>query len=294
MLPRKIIIGEGILFMQEIVQYFYDNPIMYKLVLSIIILLTYLKLVSIINKLLFKTIKDNSTYYTTRKRLYYLHSVIVIVICVMIWSEARLDLTIYIGFISAGIAIALREIFTNIAALLIIVIQRPFEVGDRVVVNDRVGDVIDQMLFHFVVMEVTNKNAGEQTTGKIVHIPNNYIFLHPITNAHKGFAYIWNEIDVRFSMDSEWEEAKIQLENILNKHTENISIEAQNKLREASKKYLLHYQNLNPIVYVAGKEGHIKLTMRYLTDPRNSRMTEDAIWQEILQYAKGNEKVKLA
>lgn len=280
--------------MQEIIQYFYENPIMYKLFLSIILLLTYLKLVSIINKLLFKTIKDNSTYYTTRKRLYYLHSVIVIVIFLMIWSEARLDLTIYIGFISAGIAIALREIFTNIAALLIIVIQRPFEVGDRVIVNDRAGDVIDQMLFHFVVMEVTTKTEGEQSTGKIVHIPNNYIFSHPISNAHKGFEYIWNEIEVRLKIDSEWEEAKLKLENILNKHTENLTTEAQNKLREASKKYLLHYQNLNPIVYVSVKEGHIKLTMRYLTEPRNSRVTEDAIWQEILQYTIGNEKVNLA
>ncbi|MFV8830082.1 mechanosensitive ion channel domain-containing protein [Alkalihalobacterium sp. APHAB7] len=68
----------------------------------------------------------------------------------MIWSEARLDLTIYIGFISAGLAIALREIFTNIAALIIIVLQKPFEVGDRIYLNNSAGDVIDQKMFHFV------------------------------------------------------------------------------------------------------------------------------------------------
>jgi small-conductance mechanosensitive channel len=82
----------------------------------------------VVDKVLFKTIKDNGMYYTTRKRLYYLHSVIILVIFIMLWSESRLDLTIYVGFISAGIAIALKEIFTNIAALLIIIIQKPFEV----------------------------------------------------------------------------------------------------------------------------------------------------------------------
>jgi small-conductance mechanosensitive channel len=280
-------------YMQEIIQYFNENPIIYKLVLSVIILLIYIKLIRITNKLLFKTIKDNATYYTTRKRLYYLHSIILFVIFIILWSESRLDLTIYVGFISAGIAIALREIFTNIAALLIIVIQKPFEVGDRVIVNDRAGDVIDQKIFHFVVMEVTNKAEGEQSTGKIVHIPNNYIFLHAVSNANKGFGYIWGEIEVRLTLDSEWEEAKGQFEAILNKHTEHITGEATGRIQEASKKYMLQSQNLTPIVYVAVKDGFIKLTLRYLTEPRVSKMTEDIIWHEILLYVQENNEVKL-
>ncbi|MFC0471357.1 mechanosensitive ion channel domain-containing protein [Halalkalibacter kiskunsagensis] len=280
--------------MQEIIQYFNGNPIIYKLFLSFIILLVYIKLIRIANKVLFKTIKDNGIYYTTRKRLYYLHSVILLVIFIIIWSESRMDLTIYVGFISAGIAIALREIFTNIAALLIIVIQKPFEVGDRVIVNDRAGDVIDQKIFHFVIMEVTAKTDGEQCTGKIVHIPNNYIFLHAIANANKGFGYIWNEIEVRLTIDSEWEEAKAQLETIVKKHAEHLTEEAKNKVHEASKKYMLHSQNLNPIVYVTVKDGFIKLNMRYLTEPRTSKITEDTIWREILLYVKDNKAVKLA
>ncbi len=280
--------------MREIIQFFNENPIVYKLLLSFLILLIYLNLVRISNKLLFKTIKDNSLYYTTRKRLYYLHLVILTVIFIFLWSESRLDLTIYVGFISAGIAITLREIFTNIAALLIILIQKPFEVGDRIIINDRAGDVIDQKIFHFVVMEVTAKAEGGQSTGRIVHIPNNYIFLHAVSNANKGFEYIWNEIEVRLTFDSEWEEAKTKLETIVNKHTQHITAEAKDNLHEASKKYMLHYQNLTPIVYVTVKDGFIKLTMRYLTEPRKARITEDIIWREILQYAKENKAIKLA
>ena len=271
--------------MQEVILYFNDNPIIYKSFLSLIILLIYIKLIRIINRLLFKTIKDNNLYYMTRKRLYYLHSVIIIVIFVILWSESRLDLTIYVGFISAGIAIALREIFTNLAALIIIVIQKTFEVGDRIMVNDRVGDVIDQKIFHFVIMEIS--------TGKVVHIPNNYIFLHPISNANKGFGYIWGEIEVRLTVESEWEVAKERFEIILNKHVYHIAAEATDKVREASKKYRIHDQNLNPKVYMAVKDGVIILTMRYLTDPRQSKVIEDRIWSEILLYVKGNDSVHL-
>ncbi|GAE25403.1 MscS Mechanosensitive ion channel [Halalkalibacter wakoensis JCM 9140] len=215
---------------------------------------------------------------------------ILLVIFIILWSESRLDLTIYIGFISAGVAIALREIFTNIAALLIIVIQKPFEVGDRVVVNDRAGDVIDQKIFHFVVMEVAN----EQSTGKVVHIPNNYIFSHTVANSSKGFGYVWNEIEVRLTLDSKWEEAQKKLEAILNNHTEFITEEARGKMHEASKKYMLHAQDLTPLVLITVKDGHIKLMMRYLTDPRNLKETEDIVWREILELAQENESIKLA
>lgn len=284
------------LTMQDIIQYFNQNPMIYKLLLSFIILMIYFKLIRIINKLLFKSIKDNGVYYTTRKRLYYVHFVILFVIFIIMWSESRLDLTIYVGFISAGIAIALREIFTNIAALLIIVIQKPFVVGDRITVNDRTGDVINQKIFHFVVMEVSPKTDGEQSTGKIVHIPNNYIFLHSITNANKGFEYIWNEINVMLTLDSDWEAAKAELEAIVTKHAQPLAEEAKDKVHEASRMYRLHYENLTltPLIYITVKNGVIQLTMRYLTDPTNSRVTEDLIWREILQYTKDNPTIKLA
>ncbi|WP_052144773.1 mechanosensitive ion channel domain-containing protein [Halalkalibacter okhensis] len=279
--------------MQEVIQYFQANPIIYKALLSFVIVLIYYKVIRITNKVLHKTIKDHSLYYITRKRLYYLHSVILLVIFVMLWSESRLDLTIYVGFISAGIAIALREIFTNIAALLIIVIQKPFEVGDRVVVNDRAGDVIDQKIFHIVMMEVTPNAEGEQSTGKVVHIPNNYIFTHAVSNASKGFGYIWSEMDVRLTLGSEWEVAKAQFETILNKHTEHLSTEARDKVVEASKKYMLHSQDLTPAVSVSVSDGYIKLTLRYLTEPRKLKRTEDIIWREILEFVKGNEEVEI-
>ncbi|MFA9559036.1 mechanosensitive ion channel domain-containing protein [Evansella sp. AB-rgal1] len=279
--------------MQEIITFLNENPIIYKFFISIVIFLIYIKLISFMNKLLFKVMKGNNAYYTTRNRLYYLHIAIMIVIIIMIWSEARLDLTIYIGFISAGIAIALREIFTNIAALLIILVQKPFEVGDRIFVNNSAGDVIDQKIFHFVVMEVVTSEKSNQSTGKVVHIPNNFIFLHPISNANKGFEYIWNEIEVRVTMDSDWAEAKEKFETILIEYTGKISEEAENKLREASVKYLLHYQELTPSVFISLQEGHIKLTLRYLSDPREVRTTEDFLWKQILQVSKDTEKFKL-
>jgi len=279
--------------MDNITQFFSDNSTAQKLLISALLILINIIVVQLTSKVLFKTIKSTSVYYNLRKRFYYLFTVILIIMIILLWSESKLDLTTYMGFISAGIAIALREIFTNIAAWFIIIFQKPFEVGDRITVNGQSGDIIDIKLFQIVVVEVSSRDFGEQSTGRIVHIPNNFLFIHSITNANKGFEYIWNEIEVRLSLDSDWEEAKRILGEIINRHAQHMTKEAEDKLYEASKKYLLYYNNLTPIVFLNVKPGYIVLNVRYLCEPRQARVTENDIWKEILIETKTQGNITL-
>ena len=279
--------------MNEILSYFEVNVIMQKVLISVGLLLLNFILIRIMSRILFKTIKTNSVYYTTRKRLSYFNTGILLIVVILIWSESKLDLATYVGFISAGIAISLRELFTNMAAWLIIVFQKPFEVGDRITVNGIIGDIIDIKVFQTVLMEVSTPDHGQQSTGQIVHIPNNFLFLHGISNANKGFVYIWNEIEVRLTLDSPWAIAKQKLEEIINHHTLHLTKEAEENVIEASKRYMLHYTNLTPIVFVNVKEGYLYLTIRYLCEPRQARMTENLIWQEILTTFSEMDEIKM-
>lgn len=280
--------------MAELTAFFTDYPLAAKFIVSGIMLLCTLILIRITNHLLFKTIKDNAAYYTAKKRFYYLYMLLLLLAVAIQWSESSIDLTLYVGFISAGVAFALREVFTNMVAWLIILTQKPFEVGDRIQVNGLTGDVIDLKLFQFVVMEISDKSAGEQSTGKVAHIPNNFIFLHAINNANKGFKYIWNEIDIRLTLTSDFEEARDICLATANKHALHLTNEAKEEVVEASKKYMLHYTNLTPIVYTSVREGHLHLTMRYLCEPRQARTTENAIWIDLLMAFKENDAIYMA
>ncbi len=271
----------------------FENVVLIKLVVSFGLLLINFILSQLMTRILFKTIKNNSVYYTTRKRIYYFNTTIMLIIILLIWSGSKQDLATYVGFISAGIAISLRELFTNMAAWLILVFQKTYEVGDRIDVNGIIGDVIDIKVFQTVMMEVTRSEKGQQSTGRIIHIPNNFLFLHGINNSNKGFDYLWNEIEVRLTLDSDWSEAKKQLESIINHHTLHLTKEAEENVTAASKRYMLHYQNLTPIVYVKVYDGYILLTMRYLCEPRQARMTENLIWQEILEVFSQYERIQM-
>ncbi len=175
----------------------------------------------------------------------------------------------------------------NIAAWFFIIWRRPFEVGDRIQIGENSGDVIDQRLFQFTLLEIGNWVDGDQSTGRIIHIPNSKVFNESQANYSKGFKYIWNEIFVVVTFESDWKKAKDILRSIADKHAEHLSIEAEKKLKEAAKKFMIFYNNLTPNVYTDVKASGIQLTIRYLCEPRRRRSSVRDIWEDILvEFAK--------
>ncbi|HMB00489.1 MAG TPA: mechanosensitive ion channel family protein, partial [Spirochaetota bacterium] len=200
----------------------------------------------------------------------------------------------YFGLLSAGIAIALKDILTNFAGWIFILIKRPFEAGDRVEIGDYCGDVIDLRVFQFTLLELGKRVDAEQSTGRIVHIPNSFVFLKAQINFNKGFTYIWNEIPVLITFESNWQKAKRILERFLNKQDKTITETAKKKVMQSAKKYLIFYNKLTPIVYTSVKDSGILLTARYLCDPKKKRITEQNFWENILKSFAKNKDIDLA
>ena len=89
------------------------------------------------------------------------------------------------------------------------------------------------------------------------------------------------------TFESDWQKAKSLLETIVKKDSERLSKSAEKRLIEASKKFMIFYTELTPIVYTSVKDSGIMLTMRYLVNPRKRRTTENKIWEDILlEFAK--------
>ena len=54
------------------------------------------------------------------------------IIIANIWLEGIASIASYLGLVSAGIAIALKEPLTNFTGWLYIIWRSPFDVGDRI------------------------------------------------------------------------------------------------------------------------------------------------------------------
>ncbi|MCT4596190.1 MAG: mechanosensitive ion channel family protein [Anaeromicrobium sp.] len=280
--------------MQVAWTYINENHLLYKGGWTLIGLIVTLLLIRVINRVLYSIMEHNNKYYVAKKRVYYFFSSVFVIFSVFLWLDSMDSLTTYFGLVSAGIAIALKDLFANIVAWLFIILRKPFEVSDRILINNQQGDVIDIRMFQFTLMEISSYEDGEQSTGRIINVPNYYIFVNSLINYNKGFKYIWNEIKVLITFESDWQKAKDILTNIINNHSLHLSEEASKMIQHAQKTYLIHYNKLTPIVYMDVKESGIQLTIRYLCIPRQRRTTVNDIWQDILQRFDKEENIKLA
>lgn len=279
---------------EKVASFLATNPTGLKLLESMIVIVVLLLISKLLKSLAYKKVHDNKKYYPIKQKINYVSGVIMLIFIVFIWLDSVTSLTTYIGLLSAGIAIALKEIFTNIAGWLFIEVRKPFEVGHRILIGEQKGDVIDKRLFQFTLMEVSSQEDGEQSTGRIIDIPNGFIFTHPTINYTKGFEYIWNEIKILLTFESDWRKAKEYLLDIANKETDITTERVSKQIRDASKRYMIHYNNLTPIVYTDVKESGVQLTIRYLCEPKRRRTTANKVWIDVLDMISENEDVNLA
>jgi len=200
-----------------------------------------------------------------------------------IWIEGLGSIATFLGLVSAGVAIALKDILVNFAGWAFILARRPFELGDRIQIGEHAGDVIDIRLFQFSLLEVGNWVDADQSTGRVIHVPNGKVLTEVTANFTKGFQYIWNEIPVLVTFESDWEKAKEILLDITRRHAAHLTESAQQSIREVSRRFLIFYQTLTPTVYTRVADSGVLLTMRYLCAPRECRGTAQAIWEDVLR-----------
>lgn len=279
------------LWIQE--QIIHSNTMINKIVYSIISLIIILILKQYTQKLI-KTIGEGQERkYKHRKVLSGIYAVLYLLCLLIIWQKSSTSILTLLGFLSAGFTIAIRDVFVNLIGGLYILFAKPFKVGERIEVAGQIGDVIDVNLLHFTMLEVGNRIMQEQSTGRILHMPNMLVFSGPLANYETGFKYIWNEMTVKLDLTSDLEQAKALFYEIIEKYSSDYIEEAKKQIETASKQYLICYNNLTPIIYTEIKDGAIWLSLRYLCEPRKVRVTENLIWEEILKCIQDKDNIKL-
>ncbi len=254
---------------------------------SLVIIILLLLLNKLIKYIIFIKTKDVQSRYRLMKSQDYFAFLIGFVLIIPIWINEFKSMATFFGLMSAGLAIALREPVSDLASWFFIVWRKPFVVGDRIQIGQYAGDVIDIRIFQFTLIEIGNWVDADQSTGRIIHLPNSSVFRDALANYSTGFNYIWHEIHVLITFESDWKRAKEILTEIVNEKSMNISKIVEKKIRETSMRYMIFYKNLTPIVYTSVKDSGVQLSMRFLCDPRRRRGYSEAIWEAILtEFAK--------
>lgn len=261
-----------------------DMPEIYSNILeSVFVILILIIIRLIVLRIVYRKTEEVDIRYRWRKNMTYILTFIGFIVVGRIWFEGVGSLATFLGLLGAGLIIAIREPLMDMAGWGYLLWRKPFVVGDRIEIGGNQGDVIDTRLFKFTLLEIGNWVHADQSTGRVIHIANHRLFIEPIANYTSGFDFIWNEIEVIITFESNWKKAKEILTRIANDHLNDYVADADKQVKKASNSYLIKYNYLTPIVYSEVVSGQgVKLTLRHLTDPRKRRKTNMIIWEDIL------------
>jgi small-conductance mechanosensitive channel len=274
--------------------WFGGSPLVWRVVVSILIAMGYAFARRVSRRIIAGTVDEAASRFQINKVVTYIFGATSVLLLLNVWVQGLTGLATYLGLLSAGIAIALQDPLTNFAGWIYILSRRPFKVGDRVQLGQFQGDVVDIRMFRFILLEIGNWVHADQSTGRVVHVPNGLVFKNPVANYDEAFGYIWNELEVTVTFESNWRRAKEVLNRTVSDHAEKLSPDAQQRIDAAADTFHIKFAKLTPVVWTSVVDSGVKLTMRYLCKPRERRSSASEMWESVLAEIEAMPDVHLA
>lgn len=279
--------------------YYYPTPEMLKLSLTFLsialVYLGYVILGYVVTTLIAtKYIQDKKTRYSLNKALFILSLLAVVIIGIRIWVEETQSLLISYGILAAGLAIALQDVLRNFVGGIYIMLSGMFRVGDRISIGETAGDVMDVGIMNSTLMEIGKWVNGDQPTGRIVIIPNAVVISGIVHNYTKDHNFIWDEITLPLTYDSDWKAAIQVFYAIVLEETKELTFQAEAEIERIGEKYYLPKKVVEPSVYTTLTDNWIRLDIRYVTDTRQRRLLRDTIMKRLMEAVDAHAEFTIA
>jgi len=187
-------------------------------------------------------------------------------------------LGIFAGLLTAALGFALQRPITGIAAWIMVVVKRPFSIGDRIIIGNVKGDVYDITLSHVYLDEAGGLVDTEEHSGRTIMVPNYLLFEQNIINYTLMDDYVLGEVLADITYESNLDRAiKIAYDSAL-KFVKDFSKETHKE----------------PKVRVKMNASSITLKVRFFAPVKNMSEIKSEIIREILNRIKKEKDVEIA
>ena len=174
-----------------------------------------------------KRMKHNITIFTNI--LTYLFIIISALVIIFYFTGNIFSIGITAGLLTAALGWALQRPITGVAAWIMVVISKPFSIGDRIIIGGVKGDVINITLTHVYLKEFGGTTGGEETSGRVIMVPNSLLFEKEVINYTFEDDFILDEILITVTYESNIDKAKQICLSVVEKLTKEFENKVQNK-----------------------------------------------------------------
>ncbi|HET9793677.1 MAG TPA: mechanosensitive ion channel family protein [Thermoanaerobaculia bacterium] len=198
-----------------------------------------------------------------------------------------------LGLISLVLGLALQAPLTSFFGWVYILAKSPYHVGDRIEIDDAVGDVIDVGYLDTTLWEVGGKYiSGDHPSGRIVKFPNSKVLNTTIFNySWPLFPYIWNEVKFQVAYTADFEFIARTLEEEAQKEIGSKMLKRIEVFRELLSRTPVDQLNVKerPAVFFrVNVNTWIDARVRYLVSPRNAGTVKTRLTKALLKKVQEN------
>ncbi|CZE49469.1 mechanosensitive ion channel domain-containing protein [Campylobacter geochelonis] len=280
-----------------------DISIQIRRAMNIAAIIVFVILLSLLFKYIAKKyISDNERFYMANKIINFFNITFIMLILLLAYIENISYFVTVLGFASAGVAIAMKDMFMSMLGWLVITIGGSFHVGDRIRVRKvngevYVGDIIDISLLRMTIYEDITYTTWKELrrAGRIIFVPNNYIFTELISNyTHSGMKTVWDGIDILLTFDSNHKKAMYIIKNIARKYSKGYTDIAKKQMNKLRSQYSIKNPNIEPRIFSFFEPYGIKISVWYMTNSYATLSLRSTISSEILEALKKELDIKIA
>ncbi len=235
-----------------------------------IITLTILAVALTIRTVLARYIRTSTRGWTNQQRLRglnYLKSGTIIgvsVAALFIWSEQIQGFAVSVFAIAFAMVFSVKETLTCLNGAFLRLQGHSFEVGDRIVIKDFRGDVIDISLLTTTIMEVgkvtlnpLTSGSNNQPTGKKIVFPNSLLLAETVVNESYLGHYQFIDFSFALARKDDWKKADKLLNRIVHEECSNYIDVARNKIKQLEKIRSVELPLIEPKVIISLAEKEV-------------------------------------
>ena len=259
-----------------------ENATILRILLSVMtIILVFILTNTFLKKILIKKVKGKKLKHNiivSISSISYLFVFVSVVFLIISISGSTLTLGVAAGLLTAALGWALQRPITGVAAWIMVIVSKPFEIGDRIIVGGVKGDVINITLTHIYLNEFGGTIGGEETSGRIIFVPNSILFEQNIVNYTSQNNYILDEVVFTITFTSDLKKANTIARKTAEKMTANI----------------LTHVHQQPFTRSNFQPSGVDIRVRYYTHASTRQEINSQITEGILDKINKEKSIKFA
>ena len=217
-----------------------------------------------------------------------------LVVLVTFFFEDLRSVATILGIASAAVVIALQDMCSAFAGWFVIMSGRKFAVGHRVEIDGQRGDVIDIQLLRTTLLEIDNWLGVDEPTGRIIVVPNSFVFRSKFFNYSFLHPFIWSKLDITVTFETSPSEAETVLRRVLEEETQEEFAAARAAARTHEQHYGVADAVYQPKFYVYIADSGVQFRLVYCAHYRRVGATRNRINSRILKEFEANPRLQFA